>query len=128
MKITTFDPIIITNKGDDAVELFRSLGFEKTHAPVTDTGNGNVQSYRMKHEAGYHVDVAYATEDLPRDKTYIRMNVDDFEEAYNILIKHGFKNLRGDGTIDSRSAKAATMISPSGFIIALVKHIRKDDK
>ena len=45
------------------------------------------------------------------------MNVDNFEEAYNILIEHGFKNNRGDGTIDSKSSKSATMISPSGFTI-----------
>ena len=38
MKITTFDPIIITNKGDDVVDLFQSLGFEKTHAPVKCIG------------------------------------------------------------------------------------------
>lgn len=126
MKITTFDPIIITPKGDDVVDLFRSLGFEKTHAPVTETENGNVLSYRMKYpDGGYHVDVAYSAREITRDETFIRMNVDDFQEAYDILIKHGFKNTRGDGTIDTKSAKAATMVSPSGFIIALVKHIKQ---
>ncbi len=126
MKITTFDPIIITKKGDDVVELFQSLGFEKTHAPVTETDNGDVQSYRMKYpDGGYHVDVAYSARDLQCDETFIRMNVDNFAEAYEILIKHGFKNPRGDGTIDTKTAKAATMISPSGFTIALVEHIKK---
>lgn len=124
MKITTFDPIIVTNKAEDVVKLFADLGFEKTHAPVTTVETGDVHSTRMKHENGYHVDVAQALSDLPRDMTYIRMNVDDFEEAYNILVKHGFKNTRGDGTVDTKSAKAATMVSPSGFTIALVKHIK----
>ena len=55
---------------------------------------------------------------------YIRMNVDDFEEAYAILTTHGLTNTRGDGTLDTKSAKEATMVSPSGFRIALVKHIK----
>lgn len=55
------------------------------------------------------------------------MNVDNFDEAYNILIKHGFKNTRGDNTIDSKSSKAATMVSPSGYSISLVQHIKDHD-
>ena len=127
MKITTFDPIIVTKNGDAAVETFEAIGFEKTHAPVTETDKGDVQSYRMKHENGYHVDVAYSVSNLSQDKTYIRMNVDNFEEAYKILTEHGFRNPRGDQTIDSKSSKAATMISPSGFTIALVEHIKNKD-
>ena len=53
------------------------------------------------------------------------VNVDNFEEAYEILKKHGFTNTRGDGTIDTKSATAATMVSPSGFRISLIKHIKK---
>lgn len=53
------------------------------------------------------------------------MNVDDFDAAYKILIDHGFKNNRGDGTINTSSSKAATMISPSGFTISLIQHIKK---
>ncbi len=125
MKITTFDPIIITRNGDAAVETFEALGFEKTHAPVTDTGHGDVQSYRMKDSNGFHVDVACSISNISQDMTFIRMNVDNFEEAYNILIDHGFRNTRGDKTLDTQSAKAATMVSPSGFTIALVEHIKK---
>lgn len=125
MKITTFDPIIITRNGDAAVETFEALGFEKTHAPVTDTGHGDVQSYRMKDSNGFHVDVACSISNISQDMTFIRMNVDNFEEAYNILIDHGFRNTRGDKTLDTQSAKAVTMVSPSGFTIALVEHIKK---
>ncbi len=78
----------------------------------------------MKNADGFHVDVA-DVDRIERDDTMIRMNVDDFEEAYKILIAHGFTNTRGDNTIDTKSAKAATMVSPSGFKIALVKHIKK---
>ena len=31
MKITTFNPIIISSKSDDIVKLFEELGFEKRH-------------------------------------------------------------------------------------------------
>ena len=126
MKITTFDPIILTNNFDEVVSLFEALGFERKHAPVTDTGTHNVLSYRMKHPEGYHVDVADIP-DIERDKTYIRMNVDNFDEAYDIFMAHGFTNTRGDGTIDSKSAKAATLVSPSGFTLALVQHIKNHD-
>ena len=57
MQITTFDPIIVTNKADDVMKVFEDLGFEKKHAPVTDVGTQTVTSNRMKHEKGYHVDV-----------------------------------------------------------------------
>ena len=126
MKITTFDPIIVTKQFDEVVGLFEALGFEKKHAPVTDTGKRNVRSFRMKHPEGYHVDVADSP-DAERDLTYIRMNVDNFDEAYDIFMAHGFTNPRGDGTIDSKSSKAATLIAPSGFKMALVQHIKDHD-
>ena len=123
MKITTFDPIIVTPDFDNVVSLFEALGFEKKHAPVTDTGKQKMLSFRMKHPEGYHVDVADSP-DAERDITYIRMNVDNFDEAYDIFMAHGFTNPRGDGTIDSKSSKAASLISPSGFRLALVQHIK----
>ena len=123
MKITTFDPIILSPKADEAIKVFEELGFEKTHAPVTDTGKSMVQSVRMKDGNGFHIDISYA-DTIPQDKIYIRMNVDDFDEAYDILKKHGFTNKRGDDTLDTNHAKEATMVSPSGFTIALIKHVQ----
>lgn len=128
MKITSFDPIISSRNADDIIKFFTDLGFEKTHSPVTETEIGNVSSFRMKNESGFHVDIAASLRDITRDEMLIRMNVDDFEEAYNILKAHGFTNTRGDDTLDTKSAKAAVMVSPSGFRIALVKHIKKEDK
>ena len=126
MKITTFDPIIVTSNFDEVVSVFEALGFEKKHAPVTDTGKRNVRSFRMKHPEGYHVDVADVN-DIGRDMTYIRMNVDNFDEAYDIFMAHGFTNTRGDGTIDTKSSKTASLVSPSGFRLALVQHIKDHD-
>ena len=77
----------------------------------------------MKNDDGFHVDVADLKQ-LERDITYIRMNVDNFDEAYGILVANGFKNTRGDDTLNSKSSKEATMVSPSGFTIALVEHIK----
>lgn len=126
MKITTFDPLIISPKAEDAIQLFEALGFERTHAPVTSLEAGDIRSIRMKHPNGYHLDVA-DVDRLPADKTYIRMNVDNFAEAYDILVAHGFTNTRGDKTIDTKSSKAAVMVSPSGFTISLVEHIKNHD-
>lgn len=125
MKITTFDPIIVSKSAEDVIKVFEDLGFEKSHSPVTTTELGDVQSYRMKNADGFHVDVSNTLQDIERDYTLIRMNVDNFEEAYDILTKHGFTNTRGDKTLDTKSATAATMVSPSGFRIALVQHIKK---
>ena len=126
MKITGFNPIVITPKFDDAVKVFEDLGFEKKHAPVTDTGKHEVRTFRMKNESGFVIDVS-DFKDLPRDLTYVRINADDFDVAYIILAEHGFKNTRGDDTLDSKSYKEATMVSPSGLTIALVKHIKEHE-
>jgi len=123
MKITTFDPLILSPKSGDVVKLFEELGFEITHDPVTKVEIGEVQTTRMKNESGFHIDVANIG-NIPNDRMLIRMNVDNFEEAYDIFIKHGFKNTRGDNTLDTKSAIEATMVSPSGFSVALVKLIK----
>lgn len=123
MKITTFDPLILSPKSGDVVKFFEELGFEITHDPVTNVEIGEVQTTRMKNESGFHIDVANIG-NIPNDQMLIRMNVDNFEEAYDIFIKHGFKNTRGDNTLDTKSAIEATMVSPSGFSVALVKHMK----
>ena len=56
--------------------------------------------------------------------TAIRMNVDNFGEAYELLTAHGFKNFYGDQTVDTNSSESAIMISPSGFVINLIQHIK----
>ena len=127
MQITTFNPMILSPKADEVIALFEELGFEKHHTPVTQTETAQIQSTRMEDANDNHVDVA-DLKNIPQDIMFIRMNVDDFEEAYNILVAHGFKNTRGDSSIETKSSKAATMVSPSGFTISLVQHIRKVDK
>lgn len=123
MKITTFDPLIVSSRQADAIKVFEELGFAVTHSPVTTVETGDVNTVRMKNESGFHIDIAESHKEEP-DVMEIRMNVDNFEEAYEILKAHGFHNTRGDNTLDLQTATAATMVAPSGFKIALVKHIK----
>ena len=126
MKITTFNPAIVTKDAEAVIAIFEALGFEKRH---TKTGiNGEATNVRMKYtnEDGkvFHVDVAQAP--VPQDITAIRVNVRDFEEAYKLLEEKGFKNAQGDKITKTPSSVATMMISPSGFAINLGEHIKED--
>ena len=123
MNITSFNPLILTSKADETIKLFEDLGFEKRHAPSVDLGNGNVVTCtRMKNENGLYVDIA-DIKTMPQDMTIMRMNVDDFDEAYNLLVSHGFKKCVTE-VINTSSSKFILLESPSGFIINLVQHIK----
>ena len=50
---------------------------------------------------------------------------DDFDEAYGMLTEKGFRNFYGEKIIETKSARSAIMISPSGFAINLIQHIKK---
>ena len=122
MKITSFQPMIISPKADALIELFEALGFEKKHTK-TDIEGGQNTSVSMKNADGFKLDIA-SSEILPRDLTSIRMNVDDFDEAYEFLLSKGFVNTRGDKITETSSSKDTFMMSPSGFGITLVQHIK----
>ena len=125
MKITTFNPMILTANPEETVKLFESIGFEKRHAPTVDTGKSMVTSYRMKDANGFCIDVA-GVRSLSQDRTIIRMNVDDFDEAYEMLTKMGFKrpDTASKDAVETASSKSAMMVSPSGFAFDLVQHIK----
>ena len=124
MKITTFNPQIITKNADAVVQLFEALGFERRHAKE-NIGDLNVTGIRMKDTNGFYLDISQSDQ-LPCDCIEaIRMNVDDFDEAYQLLLSHGFKNFYGDRTVDNPTSESAVMIAPSGFVINLVQHLRK---
>lgn len=122
MKITSFNPLIVSKQAEEIVALFEELGFKKRHAPTMDDQTAADQDFRMKDDNGFALDVAQHPL-VPQDLTFIRMNVRDFDEAYEILTKHGFKNTRGDDTLESNNSKAATMVSESGLTVALVQHL-----
>lgn len=127
MEITTFNPMILSKNADEIIKLFEELGFERKHQ-VNNIDSKDISSTRMKDANGFHVDVA-RVESMERDMTTMRMNVRDFDEAYEFLKSRGFKNIRGeDHTVESKSARSCLMIAPSGFSIQLTQHIRKEDQ
>jgi hypothetical protein len=124
MKITSFNPLIVTTKADDAIKLFEELGFEKRHNKVSGVSE-DINTVRMKDSNGFHVDIT-KVDKLDRDMTIIRMNVDDLDEAYTLLTTHGFKAVDGSTSL-TNSSKSVLMASPSGFAIDIVKHIKEHD-
>lgn len=79
----------------------------------------------MKDENGFYLDISSSSLQMPQDKVTIRMNVDDFDEAYQLLLDHGFTNAFGEDCIaQTGSSKNAVMKSPSGFTILLIRHQR----
>ncbi|MBP5261863.1 MAG: hypothetical protein J6Z43_07050, partial [Clostridiales bacterium] len=98
-----------------------SVGID--YATVHWTSAGSESSW-LVYINGNNVDVAKAN--VPQDMTLIRMNVDNFDEAYEMLISKGFRNSQGDKTVDSATNKSAMMISPSGFAFDLCQHIVED--
>ena len=125
MKITTFNPQIITKDADALVKLFGELGFEKSHKQE-GIGEMDVTGIRLKDSNGFHLDISQP-DAMPSEKDLvaIRMNVDNFDEAYKLLVSHGFKNFYGDNTAKTQTSKSAIMISPSGFVINLIQHIKQ---
>ncbi|MBR4394195.1 MAG: hypothetical protein IKT07_09280 [Oscillospiraceae bacterium] len=128
MKITTFNPTIVTRDAEPVIALFEALGFERTHTKTGIDGGevSNVSNVRMRYtnEDGkvFHVDISQTP--VPQDITAIRMNVDNFDEAYKMLEDRGFKNALGDKFTKTSSSVATMMISTSGFAINVGQHIK----
>ena len=126
MKITSFNPFILSPKAQETVAFFESLGFEKRHSK-TGINDKDISSFRMKDPNGFYVDVAQV-DSFPQDMTVIRMNVDNFDEAYKFLTDKGFTNPRGGQTVDTKTNKSCLMKSPSGFAFDLCQHITEETK
>ena len=125
MQITTFNPAIVTKDAEAIVALFEALGFEKRHTK-TGINDSDISNVRMKYtnEDGkvFHVDVTQAP--VEKDITTIRMNIRDFDEAYQMLQEKGFVNAQGDKITHTGSSESTMMVSPSGFSISITEHIR----
>ncbi len=125
MKITTFNPLIITPNAKEAIALFEELGFEKRHIKegISESKTTNV---RMRDANGFHVDISEGE----KDWTMIRVNVDNLEEAIAFLEAHGFRKARHaavNETVDTGSSRFNIMVSPSGFILAVSQHIQDNE-
>ena len=125
MKITSFNPLIISNNAESIIKLFEELGFERRHKKE-GINDEDISSVRMKDANGFHVDVTQVDK-IPQDMTTIRMNVRDFNEAYELLKAHGFTNAQGDKITNTGSSISTMMVSPTGFSISITEHIRKDE-
>lgn len=123
MKITSFNPLILTKEAEAAVDLMKALGFEIRH-DIKDIADKGIENIDMKDANGFRVDVAKV--DVPADKIIIRMNVDNFEEAYELLTSKGFTNPSGR-IVESKSSKSVMMVSPSGYAFDLCHHIKDHD-
>ena len=125
MKITSFNPLIVTTDAAPVIRLFEELGFERRHSiSANDIDGAEITTVRMKDANGFYVDVAQAP-NLPQDISLIRMNVDDFDEAWNFLTERGFHPVRGkDETLNTKTNRSLMMVSPSGFAFDLCQHIK----
>ena len=123
MKITSFNPLIVTKDAAPVIAMFEALGFERRHhnTNIDDKGITNVT---MKDPNGFHVDIAQA--DVPHDMTMIRMNVDDFDAGYKFFMEHGFTHPSGR-VVETKSSKSARLVSPSGYSFDLCHHIKNHD-
>ncbi len=126
MKITSFNPFIMTANADELVSLYEDLGFKTAHHSVNMVNNKEINNYTMRDDEGHQVDIS----DMPgisHDMVSIRVNVRDFKEAYNFFMERGFKNIDTDNILNTGSAHIATLLSPSRFLISIAEHIRKDE-
>lgn len=120
MKITSFNPLIVTKDAEPVVKLFEELGFEQRHIKEGISRNDSTD-IRMKDASGFHVDITQGTGEW----TMIRMNVDNLEEAIEFLESRGFHKARHDvakDTIDTGSSRINIMVSASGTIFAVSQH------
>lgn len=124
MEITTFNPQIVTKDAEAIATFFEELGFERRH-DQKGIGEFGVRDIRMKNENGFYLDISQPEGYEHTDVVGIRMNVRDFEEAYELLISKGFKNVYGDDKVITKSSESAFLISPTSFAINLIKHHRK---
>ena len=125
MKITTFNPLIITRDPDAAIELFEKLGFKQHHVKQ-NISEIKTTDVRMKDENGFYVDVALGDGEY----TMIRVNVDDFDEAIEFFMSHGFRKPHHEEakkTTDTGSSRFTVVVSPSGYILAVSQHIKDND-
>ena len=124
MKITTFNPQIVTRDAEPLVELFEALGFERRHRQE-DIGDLEITGIRMKDANGFYVDISQTDVIPDKDLAAIRMNVDDFDEAYQLLASRGFKSIYGRQNVSTETSRSAMMLSPSGVAINLIQHIKR---
>ena len=132
MKITGFNPQIITKDPESVIALFETLGFQRTHnkAEDNDVAFSCVRMKRMKDGSdteAFRIDIISSpdTVKIPHDLTAIRINVDDFDAACELLESKGYSERPGFGIQGTASSKYMYFRSPSGALIDISQHIKK---
>ena len=123
MKITGFNPAIIAKEAEPIIRLFEELGFQQTHNKAENV-DVEFSAHRMKDSNGFHIDVVEVPV-IPQTYTAIRINVDNYDEAYEFFMSRGFRESRGFAPSTTESSKYAYLVSPTGVIIDLCEHIKK---
>ncbi len=123
MKITSFNPQIITKDPQPIIKLFEELGFEQTHNKAENV-DVEFSAHRMKDANGFHIDIVEVPS-IPKEFTTIRINVDNYDEAYEFFISKGFRQSKGFAPSTTASSKYAYLVSPSGYIIDIVEHVKE---
>ena len=103
-------------------KLFEELGFQQTHNKAENV-DIEFSAHRMKNEGGFHVDVVEVPI-IPQTYSAIRINVDNFEEAYAFFMAHGFREAKGFAPGTTASSKYAYLVSPTGIIFDVCEHIK----
>ena len=134
MKITGFNPVVITKDPESVIAVFEALGFVRTHnkAETTDIEFSSVRMKRMKDGSdteSFHIDVVSspATERLKQDLSAIRINVDDFDAACELMASKGCRKSDAFGTQGTKSSKYAYFITPEGTVFDVCQHIKDHD-
>ena len=122
MTITSFNPLIVTKDAEATIALFEALGFERRHMK-TGINDKDITSVRMRYtgEDGkvFHVDVTQAP--VPQDIASIRMNVRDFDEAYQLLEERGLMCCCNVASPEGTTSSKAVSMSINNFIYGGIK-------
>lgn len=127
MKISTFNPMLLTPNFEETLEFAKKLGFEVRHTPTMKVPIGaEVRSYRLTDDNGNALDIADDPGALEA-RLIIRMNVDDFDEAVETLAEMGVPKPDEDQIVVTPSNKSAMIRTPMGFAFVLYQHIKNND-
>ena len=123
MKITSFGPEVMVTDAEPVIQLFKDLGFEPRHHQE-GLADKNVEGNVLRDANGFRMNILQVPGLSRPAIPSIRMNVDNFDEAYELLKKHGFTEAPGASVTDTGSAKSIMMVSPTRYIINIVQHIK----
>ncbi len=66
--------------------------------------------------------ICFSVFELPMEVPAIRINVDDFDEAYRMLTEGGYKPTHEGAFMENEHSKSVALVGPIGFTIYLVQH------